>query len=47
LDGDAGDWDYVALNAWAVDKIESGLAAADTGDFASPEEIARVRAKFS
>ena len=39
--------DYVALNAWAVGKIEAGLAAADRGDFASPEEVARVRAKFA
>jgi predicted transcriptional regulator len=39
--------DYVALNAWAVSKIEAGLAAAEAGDFASPEEVARVRAKFA
>ncbi len=39
--------DYLALNAWAMAKIETGLAAADAYDFASPEEVARVRAKFA
>jgi predicted transcriptional regulator len=39
--------DYVALNAWQVEKIEAGIAAADRGDFASPEEVARLRTKFS
>jgi predicted transcriptional regulator len=38
--------DYVALNAWQIAKIEAGIAAADRGDFASEEEIARVRDKF-
>ena len=39
--------DYVALNAWQVGKIEAGIAAADRGDFASDDEVARVRRKFS
>ncbi|HEY7300375.1 MAG TPA: ribbon-helix-helix protein, CopG family [Xanthobacteraceae bacterium] len=39
--------DYVALNAWQLEKIEAGMAAADRGDFASADEVARMRAKFS
>ena len=39
--------DYVALNAWQVGKIEAGIAAADRGDFATVDEVARVRKKFS
>ena len=39
--------DYVALNAWQIGKIEAGVAAADQGDFASGEDVARVRTKFA
>ncbi len=39
--------DYVTLNAWQIDKIEAGVAAADHGDFASDEDVARVRTKFA
>jgi predicted transcriptional regulator len=39
--------DFVALNAWQIGKIEAGLAAADRGDFASDDELARVRKKFA
>lgn len=39
--------EYIALNAWQVGKIEAGIAAADQSDFASDEEIARVRKKFA
>ena len=39
--------DYVASNAWQIEKIEAGIAAADTGDFASDHDIARVLSKFS
>lgn len=39
--------DYIALNTWQVSKIEAGIAAADQGDFASDEEIARVRKRFA
>ncbi len=39
--------DFVALNAWQIDKIEAGIAAADRGDFASDDELARVRKKFA
>jgi predicted transcriptional regulator len=39
--------DYVALNAWHISKIEEGIAAADRGDFASDEELVRLREKFA
>ncbi|MGB5084269.1 MAG: CopG family ribbon-helix-helix protein [Methylocystis silviterrae] len=39
--------DFVALNAWQLGKIEAGIAAADRGEFASDEELARVRKKFA
>ena len=38
--------DYVTLNAWQMEKIEAGIAAADRGDFASDKEVTRLRAKF-
>ena len=39
--------EYVDLNAWQVAKIEEGIVAANRGDFATDEEVARVRRKFS
>ncbi len=39
--------DYVALNAWQIARIEEGIAAADRGDFATDDAIARIRKKFS
>lgn len=39
--------DYVNLQAWQIEKIEAGLAAAEQGDFASEEEIARIAEKYS
>ena len=39
--------DYLAVNAWQFEKIESGIAAAERGDFATADEISRVRAKFA
>jgi predicted transcriptional regulator len=39
--------DFIALNAWQLGKIEGGIAAADAGEFASDEELARVRKKFA
>ena len=38
--------DLVALDAWRLDKIETKLVAANRGDFARDEELARVRKKF-
>jgi predicted transcriptional regulator len=39
--------EYVTLNAWQIGKIEAGIAAADHGDFASDQDVARVRKKFT
>jgi len=39
--------DYIALNAWQIGKIDPGIAAADRGDFASDDEVARVARKYS
>ncbi len=39
--------DYIALNAWQIGKIEAGIEAADGGDFAGEEDVARVRDKFA
>ena len=39
--------DYVSLNEWQIGRIREGIAAADRGDFASEEEMARIRRKFS
>jgi predicted transcriptional regulator len=39
--------EFVAVNAWQLDKIEAGLAAANRGEFATDEELARVRKKFA
>jgi predicted transcriptional regulator len=38
--------EYVNVNAWQLERIEEGIAAADRGDFASEAEVARVMAKF-
>lgn len=39
--------DYVTVNAWQLEKIEAGLAAADRGDFAGDEDVERLRKKFT
>lgn len=39
--------DYVALNEWQIAKIREGLADADRGDFASDQEMALIRTKYS
>lgn len=39
--------DYIELNTWQIGKIQAGLDAAASGDFASEEEVARVFKKFS
>ena len=38
--------DYVLLNEWQIAKIEEGITDADRGDFASDEEMNRIRRKF-
>jgi predicted transcriptional regulator len=39
--------DFVAINSWQLEKIEAGIAAAERGEFASDEELARVKSKFA
>ncbi|HKN31321.1 MAG TPA: ribbon-helix-helix protein, CopG family [Roseiarcus sp.] len=39
--------EYIALNAWQIAKIEAGIGAADRGDFADGQDVARVREKYS
>jgi predicted transcriptional regulator len=39
--------DFIALSAWQLDKIEAGIAAADSGAFATDGEIAAIRKKFA
>jgi predicted transcriptional regulator len=38
--------DYIAVSSWQLERIEEGILVADNGDFASDDEVARVRAKF-
>ncbi len=38
---------YLALQSWQMDKIRAGIAAAERGDFADEEEIARIVEKYS
>lgn len=39
--------DFVALNAWQLEKIEAGIAAADAGQYAGDGDVARIKAKFA
>ena len=39
--------EFIALNAWQIEKIEAGINAADRGDFANDREVARVLGKYS
>jgi len=39
--------DYLAVQGWQIDKIRAGIAAAERGDFADEEEIARIVEKYS
>jgi predicted transcriptional regulator len=39
--------EYIGLNAWQIGKIEAGIAAADRGDFAGDNDVARVLEKYS
>jgi predicted transcriptional regulator len=38
---------FLDLQAWQIDKIEAGIAAAERGDFATEVEIARIAEKYS
>lgn len=35
------------VTTWHQEKVQRGIAAADRNDFATDEEVARVRAKFT
>ena len=37
---------YVADQAWQIEAIEAGVAAADQGEFASDEKVAGTFAKY-
>jgi predicted transcriptional regulator len=39
--------EYIALNAWQMAKTEPGIVAADSGDFAGEDDVARVLGKYS
>ena len=39
--------DFVAREEWQIAEIEAGLADADLGDFATPEEVSAVLAKHA
>jgi predicted transcriptional regulator len=39
--------DFVSLGVWQLPKILKGIAAAEQGDFATTEEIARIGRKYS
>ena len=39
--------EYVAAQEWQLTEIEQGVREADAGDFASPEEVTSVFAKWS
>lgn len=34
--------EFVALNAWQIEEIKKGVAAADRGEFATDEEVDQV-----
>ena len=38
--------DYLALNAWQLEKIAAGVEAADRGDFATDDEIELILRKY-
>lgn len=39
--------DFVTVNAWQIAKIETGITAADQGDFIEDDELQQLRAKFA
>jgi predicted transcriptional regulator len=39
--------DYLDVHEWQQRKIEAGIAAADRGEFATEDELARIAAKYS
>jgi len=39
--------EYVAANEWQIEEIRKGLAEADSGDFASEEQVRRTLNKWT
>jgi predicted transcriptional regulator len=39
--------DYLELQEWQRRKIETGIAAADRGEFATEDELTRIANKYS
>ena len=37
---------YVELNAWQIARIKEGIAEADRGEFATPDEVEAVFARY-
>lgn len=37
---------YVELNAWQIARIKEGIAEADRGEFATPEEVEAVLSRY-
>lgn len=37
---------YVELNAWQIARIKEGVAEADRGEFATPDEVEAVFSKY-
>jgi predicted transcriptional regulator len=37
---------YVELNAWQIARIKEGIGEADRGEFATPDEVEAVFAKY-
>jgi predicted transcriptional regulator len=37
---------YVELNAWQISRIREGVAEADRGEFATPEEVEAVFSRY-
>lgn len=39
--------EFIGLEEWRIREIEAGLAEAEAGEFATPEEFGRVIGKFA
>lgn len=39
--------EYVAANEWQIEEIKKGLAEADSGDFASEEQVRRTLSRWT
>ena len=39
--------EYVAANEWQIEEIKKGLAEADSGDFASKEQVRRTLSRWT